>query len=230
MKTITLIAAIITISITAFTQKLTPPTEKYTTASAYTNSAVNSNTGTPMVTNPVENNNPSVQASIPINDKPSGLEVDNPQNNIPQPTQRIINNNAQANTTVKTSSINGVENTTAVVVKTNTSNDTLRASTEALSSTPVAASTVVYNSATGVDAARKTNAATVRLSNGNTVPVLQTYVSQTVVTKFKNIYGDDLYDIRLLKSADNRFVYVVRITDNGLYKTIYLTEDGTVVQ
>lgn len=54
-----------------------------------------SNNGTPMVKNPVENNNPSVQASIPINNKPVPLETDVPQNST-QPVARIINEDANA--------------------------------------------------------------------------------------------------------------------------------------
>ncbi|MCP9750329.1 hypothetical protein [Ferruginibacter sp. HRS2-29] len=210
----------------------TPPPPYYTESkNALTYNSVNNNTGTPMVSNPLENNNPSVQASIPINNKPSSLEVDMPQNSFPAP-QRIVNNNAQQNTTVKNKVTEGTPNSTAVVYATSISSDSIRATAPAVveTSTPVVKSTVIYNLSTGVDASKVSKSTAAKSTNGNTYPIRQTYVSESVVTKFKNIYGDNLYDIRLVRSGANNVTYIIRTIDNGAYKTMYLDEDGVVIQ
>ncbi len=208
-----------------------PPPYYVSENNALTNNSVNNNTGTPMVTNPVENNNPSVQASIPINNKPPSIEVDIPQNNYTvQP--RIVNNNSQQNTTVKNKTTDATPNVPGVVTATSVTSDSLSSNVIAAppTSAPLVKSTVVYNNNTGVDISSARKSTTAKLANGNSVPVRQTFVSENIVTKFKNIYGDNLYDIRLIRSTNNDVKYVIRILDNGLFKTMYLTEEGEVIR
>jgi len=239
MKTLSIILSVLIAgqvsAQTTANPKVTPTTQPppyYTeSTNAITYNSVNNNTGTPMVSNPLENNNPSVQASIPINNKPSSLEVDMPQNNFPAPA-RIVNNNAQQNTTVKNKATEGTPTTNTVVYATSVSSDSIRATvpTVAETNTPVVKSTVIYNVSTGVDASKISKSTTVTRANGNTYPIRQTYVSESVVTKFKNIYGDNLYDIRLVRSGTNKVNYIIRTIDNGAYKTMYLDEEGVVIQ
>ena len=236
----------------AAAQTASPAPPFYPTGvNAVTASAI-SNNGTPMVKNPVENNNPSVQASIPINNKPVPLETDVPQNSTP-PVARIINENAQANTPVKNrtvAAIQGKPGTTTGTVIPNIPSDSLQsalttfpaAATTASSSSvsksttvltktsPAAETTVLYSATTGVDAVNKSTVTKPSKSNGNTVPVRQTYIAENVVNKFKSIYGDKLYDIRLIRSANNKYIYVVRTQSDGIYTSFYLNEEGTVIQ
>ena len=190
--------------------------------------------GTPMVKNPVENNNPSVQASIPILNKPSGLEADLSGNAV-APANRVIYNNAQQNTPTKNMATEGTANVPTVVAATSVSPDTvLRTSTVATtttSTTPVVKTTVIYNNTTGTDVSSVTDKTTVTTNNsGNTNPVRQTYISEQVVNRFKTMYGENLYDIRQVRYSGKNTIYIVRTQKAGLFTTLYLDETGEVVQ
>ncbi|RYY30290.1 MAG: hypothetical protein EOP46_21500, partial [Sphingobacteriaceae bacterium] len=117
--------------------------------------------GTPMVKNPVENNNPSVQASIPIINKPSSLEIDRggyvAQNN------RIIYNNAQQNTPAKNMATEGTANVPTYVASTSISSDTIMRTTIPAAvavEAPVVKTTVIYNNTTGTDLSTTTDKTT----------------------------------------------------------------------
>ncbi len=212
------------------TQAQTTPAPPYYPAPspAYSNPQ---NNGTPMVSNPVESNNPSVQASIPILNKPSSLEVDMggyiAQNN------RIIYNNSQQNTPSKNVATEGTANIPTVVAATSVSSDTVMRTpapaTEATGNT-VVNTTVIYNNTTGNDLSRTTDKTTLLTTQrGNSSPVRQTYISEQVVNRFKNLYGDNLYDIRQVRYGNSNTIYIIRTMKDGMFNTMYLDENGEVV-
>lgn len=61
------------------------------------------------------------------------------------------------------------------------------------------------------------------------LPVLQTYVPDAVVTTASNLYKHNLYDIAAMKGNDEQEVYVVRVFDNGELKSMWMDPNGTAV-
>lgn len=60
------------------------------------------------------------------------------------------------------------------------------------------------------------------------IPVLETYVPDNVVAKLKQKYGANLYDLTMIKRAANQPAYIVRVQDNGAYKTEIVNDNGDV--
>jgi len=56
------------------------------------------------------------------------------------------------------------------------------------------------------------------------LPVLETYVPESVILKLKNKYADKLYDITAINDSTGQAVYVVRTEENGIYSTQTLSE------
>lgn len=208
-------------------QKLEPSTTPVFNNNAVTNNSVNNNTGTPMVKDPVAANNPSYQAAIPINNQVNPLEAGTPQKQVPANQVVIVRESvpvvAPANTVVITQNNSVVPVNTTNAVK----GDTVFNNA---GNVQAVQSTVIYNKETGVDLQKTKQPVVTNATNtpGNR-PLLQTYVSESVVNKFKTIYGDNLYDIRLIRSGKNQVNYIVRIKDNGLFQSIYINEDGSRV-
>lgn len=189
------------------------------------------NGGTPMVRNVVENNNPSVQKSMPILNKPSSLEVD--MGGYVATNDRIIYNNSQQNTPSKNIATEGTANAPTVVAASSVASDTVMrtavVSTDP-SATAVVNTTVIYNNTTGTDLSRTTDKTTlVTTKTGNSSPVRQTYISEKVVNRFKNLYGDNLYDIRQVRYGNNNTIYIIRTMKDGMFNTMYLDENGEIV-
>lgn len=61
------------------------------------------------------------------------------------------------------------------------------------------------------------------------LPVLQTYVPDAVVTSAINMYKQNLYDITALQAKDSQEVYQVRVQDNGELKSMWMDGQGTAV-
>jgi len=61
------------------------------------------------------------------------------------------------------------------------------------------------------------------------LPVLQTWVPDEVVTTALNQYKHSLYDIAAMKGNNNTDMYVVRVLDNGELKSMYMDASGTAV-
>lgn len=61
------------------------------------------------------------------------------------------------------------------------------------------------------------------------LPVLQTYVPDAVVTSATNMYKQNLYDITALRAKDSQEVYQVRVQDNGELKSMWMDVNGTAV-
>ena len=216
------------LSLGAFAQ--TTPAPPYYPAPSKAYNYPPQNGGTPMVKNPVENNNPSVQASIPILNKPSGLEADSygytAQGN------RTIYNNVQQNTPSKNMATEGTANVPTATAATSIASDTVIRSTVEPAAATVVKTTVIYNNTTGADISSTVNKTSTQQtkSTGNTSPVRQTYISETVVNQFKKVYGENLYDIRQVRYGTNNTMYIIRTMKEGMISTMYLDENGEVVQ
>lgn len=58
------------------------------------------------------------------------------------------------------------------------------------------------------------------------LPVLETYVPDAVITTATNLYKQNLYDITAVKGA-NQNLYQVRVLDNGQVRTMWIDSAGT---
>ncbi len=61
------------------------------------------------------------------------------------------------------------------------------------------------------------------------LPVRQSWVPETVVTKAVELFGPVIYDINSLKGTGEEEIYTVRLLENGQLSTIWIKEDGTRV-
>lgn len=61
------------------------------------------------------------------------------------------------------------------------------------------------------------------------LPVLQTYVPDEVITVATNLYKQNLYDITAMKGKDSQQIYQVRVQDNGELKSMWMDANGTAI-
>jgi hypothetical protein len=61
------------------------------------------------------------------------------------------------------------------------------------------------------------------------LPVLQTFVPDAVITTALNQYKQNLYDITGMKGNNNTDMYVVRVMDNGELKSMWMDANGTAL-
>ena len=61
------------------------------------------------------------------------------------------------------------------------------------------------------------------------LPVLETWVPDAVITTATNLYKQNLYDITAMKGNNSTDMYVVRVMDNGELKSMYIDANGTAV-
>jgi hypothetical protein len=61
------------------------------------------------------------------------------------------------------------------------------------------------------------------------LPVVQGYVAEEVIGKALDTYGDRLYSITKLKSANGQDAYQLTLTQNGQTSTEWISEDGSAV-
>jgi len=61
------------------------------------------------------------------------------------------------------------------------------------------------------------------------LPVLQTFVPDAVITTALNQYKQNLYDIAAMKGNNNTEMYVVRVNDNGELKSMWMDANGTAL-
>lgn len=61
------------------------------------------------------------------------------------------------------------------------------------------------------------------------LPVLETYVPDAVITAATNQYKQNLYDITALKGNNNQDLYEVRVLDNGEMKSMWMDANGAAV-
>jgi hypothetical protein len=62
------------------------------------------------------------------------------------------------------------------------------------------------------------------------LPVLENSIPDAVVSTIKAKFGDSVYGITSVKSSADQTAYVVRVGDNGIYKTEIINADGSAVQ
>ena len=60
------------------------------------------------------------------------------------------------------------------------------------------------------------------------LPVINTYVPETVITAAINSYGASLYSITTIKAINNDVVYQVCLMENGAAKTVWMNTESTV--
>jgi hypothetical protein len=58
-------------------------------------------------------------------------------------------------------------------------------------------------------------------------PVIESWVSEDVVTKVISQYGDNVYDVTMMKNAMDSDVYQVRFKDNNNLSTAWINADGS---
>jgi hypothetical protein len=61
------------------------------------------------------------------------------------------------------------------------------------------------------------------------LPVLQTYVPDAVITTATNLYKQNLYDITAIKGNNKQDIYLVRVQDNGELKSMWMDAGGTAI-
>jgi hypothetical protein len=61
------------------------------------------------------------------------------------------------------------------------------------------------------------------------LPVLQTYVPDDVISRAGDMYKQNLYDITALRTKDSQTVYQVRVQDNGELKSMWMDSTGGAV-
>jgi hypothetical protein len=66
---------------------------------------------------------------------------------------------------------------------------------------------------------------------GNTytlaLPLVQSLVSEDVVSSAINKFGNNVYDVLQLKTGDSQYVYQVRLIENGQVRAVHINEDGS---
>ncbi len=60
------------------------------------------------------------------------------------------------------------------------------------------------------------------------LPVINTYVPETVIEAAINHYGASLYSITTIKAANNEVVYQVCLLENGIARTVWMSPQSTV--
>jgi hypothetical protein len=60
------------------------------------------------------------------------------------------------------------------------------------------------------------------------LPAIQNKISEEVITKAINQYGNNIYDITMMKAANNSTVYMIRSMNNGTISSSWINEDGSV--
>jgi len=61
------------------------------------------------------------------------------------------------------------------------------------------------------------------------LPVMQSFASEDIVSKAKSMFGLNVYDINRVKAANDEYVYHLRLLDNGQIKSVWLSEQGNEV-
>lgn len=61
------------------------------------------------------------------------------------------------------------------------------------------------------------------------LPVLQTWVPDEVVSQASNLYKQNLYDITAMKGTQGQDIYQVRLRENGELRTVWMDANGTAV-
>jgi len=60
------------------------------------------------------------------------------------------------------------------------------------------------------------------------LPVMNTYIPESVITAAINSYGASLYSITAIKAANNDVAYQVSLMENGIARTVWMNPGSTV--
>jgi len=66
-----------------------------------------------------------------------------------------------------------------------------------------------------------------RTSYALALPAIQNKIPEDVISKAINQYGNNIYDITMMKAA-NSTVYMIRSMNNGSMSSTWMNEDGSV--
>src|SRR5688572_10056631 len=61
------------------------------------------------------------------------------------------------------------------------------------------------------------------------LPVISNQVPEEVITSAIQLYGSSLYDVTRMRAADNSEVYQVRLLENAVPRSVWMTADGVTV-
>jgi|ERR1051326_688620 hypothetical protein len=61
------------------------------------------------------------------------------------------------------------------------------------------------------------------------LPAIETQVPEGVITKAINQFGNNMYDITMMKGPSNNTIYMVRLMENGNIRSTWMNEDGSTV-
>lgn len=61
------------------------------------------------------------------------------------------------------------------------------------------------------------------------LPAIETRVPEDVIMKAINQFGNNIYDITMMKGASHTTIYMVRLMENGNIRSTWINEDGSAV-
>lgn len=185
------------------------------------------------MTTPLNNRLDSVSGAMPVtSDSVNNFRTDlvNPTvNPATQSMEQNANmNSGTANTTAADSTLKNTEQNSNM----NTGNGTMTdpASTDHSTVPEVSAHPVTLSNNTNengmVRGVNNSSTAITGLNRFSALPVLETWVPAAVVDQLSKKYSDQLYDITMLKTGENQYGYVIRLQENGMYRTETVTDAG----
>lgn len=59
------------------------------------------------------------------------------------------------------------------------------------------------------------------------LPIVQSLVSENVISSAINKFGPNVYDVLQLRTSDSTYVYQVRLLENGQVRAVHINEDGS---
>lgn len=59
------------------------------------------------------------------------------------------------------------------------------------------------------------------------LPAIENKIPEDVMTKAMSQFGNNVYDITMMKSANNSTVYMIRLMENGNIRSTWMNEDGS---
>ncbi len=177
---------------------------------------INSNQQLTNGTNPTMNTNTYPAGNAPNNNTINAnmnQDRNNTNMNKNSTNDTMIIENAKTNQSPMNGSVMTTDSSVRMKNNTNTMGN-YNSSTNAATTAPLYSRSTIIRT-TNADGTPRA----IGLQNFAAVPVLATYVPEQAVIDIVNRFGDTIYDIAMIKSAADQYVYAVRIEENGIYKT-----------
>lgn len=183
------------------------------------------------MTTPLNNRLDSVSVTMPATtDTVNSFRTDPANPAVDSATLRSEQNANMNSGTVNTTTADS----TSMKTEQNSSMNTTTVDSASMSSDrstvpEVSATPVTSNNTSSTEMGRGVNnssTAVTGLNRFSALPVLETWVPAAVVEQLSKKYGDQLYDITMLKTGENQYGYVVRLQENGMYRTETVNDAG----